>query len=557
MTTRTNLLSPGELFNAGPYGQVKLIERSLWHLGYDDVRIVDGSGDGGADILAVKRDELWVFQSKWSKTTRIDQTGVDDLERAHQDYMADYAVLVTNTSLNRVALARLEVLKRLGLRVQDWNGATLELIGKSMPSRVTKEKTLRPYQADAVVAIKRDLVNSGRSLLILATGLGKTVVGGEVIGDFIAKNPGSNVLILSHLKELSAQLERAMWQHLPKTVPTNLLTGDSKPKNLEGVTAGTIESALNAVHDGYRPDLVMIDETHHVGESGQYAQLLELLKAVPKFGVTATPWRGDEFDISKVFGSASYQMGIAEGMRGGWLSQVDYRLFVDNIDWELIREKSKHRYSIKDLNRKLFLPQRDSEIIDFLRSAWNAVLRPRAIVFCQTIEHAKHVRELIKKSDPAWSQAESLHSEMSMQQRNMILNRFRLGRTPILTCVDVLNEGVDVPDVNVIAFLRVTHSRRIFVQQLGRGLRVAEGKDALKVLDFVTDIRRVAAALKLKRELEQSETETIRLNAGESNIEFSDKTNGSFLDLWIQDAANLESSADEVTLQFPDTYGIH
>ena len=121
----------------------------------------------------------------------------------------------------------------------------------------------------------------------------------------------------------------------------------------------------------------------------------------------------------------------------------------------------------------------------------------------------------------------------------------------------MLNEGVDVPDVNLIVFLRVTHSRRIFVQQLGRGLRVAKGKDSLRVLDFVTDIRRVAAALNLRRELEQKGKEFVRLKELESKIQFSDETTGSFLDMWIQDAADLETSADEVTLQFPDSYGLH
>jgi superfamily II DNA or RNA helicase len=118
--------------------------------------------------------------------------------------------------------------------------------------------------------------------------------------------------------------------------------------------------------------------------------------------------------------------------------------------------------------------------------------------------------------------------------------------------VDVLNEGVDVPDVNLIAFLRVTHSRRIFVQQLGRGLRLSPGKDQLKVLDFVTDIRRIAATLDLKRALEAEETEQLRLRmGGRSRIEFNDNTAGTLLDHWIKDAASLETAADEVRLQFP------
>ena len=557
MNERTNPLSPYELHNAGPHGQVKLVERSLWHLGYDDVRVVDGKGDGGADILAVRNNEQWVFQSKWSRSGPIGIQGPEDIQRAHRDYMADYAILVTNTTLNGPASERIETLKKLGLRVDVWNGATAKIIGERMPDKVHNAKTLRPYQREAVLAIQRDLTERGTALLILATGLGKTVVGGEVIGDFLKSKPTAKILILSHLKELSSQLEKAIWQHITKSVPTNLLTGDSKPESLEGVTSATIESALNAVHEGYRPDLIMIDETHHVGEQGRYAQLLSMLEHVPRFGVTATPWRGDEFDISTVFGAPSYQMGITDGMQRGWLAKVDYRLFVDNIDWDLVRNESKNQYAIKELNRKLFLPQRDSEIVDFFRKAWNETARPRAIIFCETIDHAEHMSALLQRSDPAWSKTETLHSDLSVQQRNIVLNRFRLGRTPIITCVDVLNEGVDVPDVNLIAFLRVTHSRRIFVQQLGRGLRLAQGKDALRVLDFVTDIRRVAAALQLRRELENRDKEFLELREEGSKIQFSNETTGSFLDMWIEDAANLEGAADDVTLQFPDSYGIH
>lgn len=557
MTLRTNLFGEDELLGAGPHGQVKRLERALWHLGFDDVRVVDGSGDGGADILAVKNEEQWVFQSKWSKTNLIDESGVEDIHRAYKHFMADNAVLFTNRDLNGLAKERVETLKKLGFRFHVWNGPTSTVIGKKMPFRVKNEKELRGYQRKAADALVRDLERSRSALLILATGLGKTVVGGEVISRFITEKPDSKVLILSHLKELSAQLEKAIWQHIPKTVPTNLLTGESKPNNLDGVTAATIQSALDAVYDGYRPSLIMIDETHHVGDQGLYSELLQMLPDVPRFGVTATPWRGDEFDITSVFGPPSFQMGIPDGMKQGWLSEVDYRLFVDNIDWELVRDTSQNRYSIKELNRKLFLPQRDSEIIEFFRKAWQETARPRAIVFCETIEHAEHIASLLAKADPAWSKAEALHSDIAPQQRNFVLNRFRLGRTPILTCVDVLNEGVDVPDVNLIAFLRVTHSRRIFIQQLGRGLRLAKGKESLKVLDFVTDVRRVAAALHLKRELENTDKEYLRLSRSESRIEFSDATSGTFLDHWLRDAANIETAADEVTLQFPESYGIN
>ena len=225
-------------------------------------------------------------------------------------------------------------------------------------------------------AIEADLRERHRSLLVLATGLGKTVVGGEVIRRHLERHPGSQVLVLAHTKELVEQLEKAIWQHLDKTVPTQTLTGDSKTPAFNGVTVATIDSALGVVRAGWRPSMIMVDETHHVGETGMFAQLLDMCEKASQFGVTATPWRGDKFDITSRFGNPSYSLGIAEGMAMGYLAKVDYRIFVDNLDWDFVRSVSEHGYSMKELNRSLFLPQRDEEIIDQVRLAWREVKGP-------------------------------------------------------------------------------------------------------------------------------------------------------------------------------------
>ena len=556
----SGFLSPGALLAGGPRRLTRSLERALWHLGFIDVRVVDGAGDEGADILAVRDREQWVVQCKWSSRGPVNRTGVDDAERARARYGADKAVVATNTSLNASARTRRLALERIGVKIMVWDARTLEAIWTRMPTRVPNQYELRGYQRRATTAIEAALTDKGRALLILATGLGKTVVGGEVIRRHLADRPGSSVVVVAHIKELVEQLEKALWRHLDKTVPTQLLTGDDKPESLEGVTVGTVESVLGAVRAGWLPELVMVDETHHVGETGQLAELLDLCERARQFGVTATPWRGDRFDIATRFGPASFRMGIAEGMAAGYLARVDYRIFVDNLDWDFVRDSSEHGYSIKELNRALFLPQRDEEIIDQLRLAWREVTEPRAILFCQTIEHAERMAGLLAGADQTWRRAAFLHSGMSRQQRQILLNGFRLGRVPVLTCVDVFNEGVDVPDVNLIAFLRVTHSRRIFVQQLGRGLRLRAGKDTLRVLDFVTDVRRVAATLDLRRSLaalhgEGVEELELPLPRG-SRIEFSDQTAGTLLDHWIRDAASVETAADEVRMQFPSGVGL-
>jgi len=540
------------LLAGGPSRFNLAIERLLLHLGFSDVRVIDGSGDGGGDILGVRASELFVIQNKWTTGTSISRAAVDEVEAAKAKYGADRAIVVTNAVPDGGALKRAKRLGSVGVQIDFWTREHLPRLYEAIPGHVPSRFALRPYQRNAVEAIERDLTGRSRALLVLATGLGKTVVGGEVIARHLAANPGDDVLVVAHMKDLVQQLERALWRHLPKSVPTQVLTGDRKPVSLAGVTCATVESALSAAYDGYRPALIMIDETHHVGEEGQFQRLLDLLVESRQFGVTATPWRGDQYDLTTRFGDPSFKMGIDEGMAEGFLAQVDYEVFVDDVDWAVVRQASAEGYSVKDLNARLFLPQRDEAIINHLWGAWTRTREPRAILFCRTIEHAEQMAKKLAAFTPHWRSATCLHSRHGKRERDVLLSQFRLGRVPVITAVDILNEGVDVPDVNIIAFLRVTHSRRIFVQQLGRGLRLRPGKEFVTVLDFVTDIRRVAAIMGLRRSLDSlGAKEVLHLGRG-STIAFSNDDVGSLMDAWIRDAASLETALDEARLQFPD-----
>ncbi|QDO51706.1 DEAD/DEAH box helicase [Streptomyces sp. RLB3-5] len=542
-------LDAASLLDSGPLQFPRRIERLLWHLGFSDVSNIDGSGDEGGDILALHKGETWVIQCKWKRHGAVGADAVDEVARARDHYRAHKAVVVTNTRFSPDARQRVANLARLGPGILLWGGTDLTTSFDRVPPRFGRV-TPRPYQAEALQALTADLDASGRALLVLATGLGKTVVGGEAIAAHLRRAPQDQVLVVAHAKDLVQQLERALWRHLPKDVPTRLLTGDTRPDDLSGLTCATVGSALSAARFGYRPGLVMIDEAHHVGEEGQYDELLELLSSARHLGVTATPWRGDKHDITHQLGAPSFSLGIEEGMRRGYLAQVDYRLFVDDIDWDIVREASDHSYGLAELNAKLFLPQRDEAIRDELATAWAATASPRAIVFCRTIEHAERLADMLRRT-PLWSGALAIHAGLAKRERQNRLLAFRAGEVPILTAVDILNEGVDVPDVNILCFARVTHSRRIFVQQLGRGLRLREGKERVTVLDFVSDLRRIAAALKLKRELDgDGEIETLR-KITPSNIDFSDQKVATLMDEWIKDAASLETAYDEHRLQFP------
>ncbi|OEJ58735.1 restriction endonuclease subunit R [Streptomyces agglomeratus] len=544
-------LDAASLLDSGPLQFPRRIERLLWHLGFSDVSNIDGSGDEGGDILALHKGETWVIQCKWKRHGAVGADAVDEVARARDHYRAHKAVVVTNTRFSPEARKRVANLARLGPGILLWGGTDLTTSFDRVPPRFGRV-TPRPYQTEALQALASDLDASGRALLVLATGLGKTVVGGEVIAAHLRRAPQDQVLVVAHAKDLVQQLERALWRHLPKDVPTRILTGDTRPDDLSGLTCATVGSALSAARFGYRPGLVMIDEAHHVGEEGQYGELLELLSSARHLGVTATPWRGDKHDITHQLGAPSFSLGIEEGMRRGYLAQVDYRLFVDDIDWDIVREASDHSYGLAELNAKLFLPQRDEAIRDELATAWAGTRNPRAIVFCRTIEHAERLADMLRRT-PLWSGALAIHAGLAKRERQNRLLAFRAGEVPILTAIDILNEGVDVPDVNILCFARVTHSRRIFVQQLGRGLRLREGKERVTVLDFVSDLRRIAAALKLKRALDgDGEIETLA-KITPSNIDFSDQKVATLMDEWIQDAASLETAYDEHRLQFPVT----
>jgi superfamily II DNA or RNA helicase len=527
------------------------VERLLWHTGFASVSNVDGAGDQGADIIADRNGERWVFQCKYKSSGAVGDDAVVEVLNGLTAYGASHAAVATNASFTRGAEdARSRTKNLTGIDVRLINGKLLsDLWSDPLCLNRFSQHELRPYQASAFAAIRHDLATRGRALLMLATGLGKTVVAGACVEWVHAENPRARVLVVAHAKELVEQLERAMWRHLSKSCPTQLLTGDSRPAMLDGLTCATIQSALLYVREGYRPDFIIVDEAHHVGADSQFTELLSACPGARVLGVTATPWRGDGFNVEDVFGPSSYKLGIEEGMRLGYLCDVDYRVFADDIDWGFVRQQSPRGYSISELNSRLFLPQRDEQIRDRLIDAWHRIPRPRGIVFCQSVEHAERMHSLLGRVG-MWSAAGLIHGGLPRRARQVALMDFRSGRSPVLVAVDVLNEGVDVPDVNIVCFARVTHSRRIFIQQLGRGLRVSAGKGQVVVLDFISDLKRVAFLLKFKRQV-TGESDVVHLPSSH-RIEFVDQRVEGLMTEWLKDAADLDTANDQARLSFPD-----
>ena len=542
----SELFTVDRIASIGPNEFRRDIQRLMTLLGFDVID-ADGSGDKGADLVCVRGGEVWVIQSKFKKnvTSMCPNDALDQVLSARNHYNANYAIIATSGRISPNLIDQTRTLAKDGLGLDIWSLTDMAKYWNDAPAPT--EWTLRPYQTDAVNSLQRSLKGTKRGLLFLATGLGKTVVSGEIVRRHFLQNSNAKVLVLAHTVELISQLLGSLVSMLPKHVSAQLISGNDKPSALKGLTVATNLSIVSYLEQGYCPDFVVIDEAHHVGMDNTYAQILALIPNwVPLLGVTATPWRSDQYDIKHTFGPPSFECGIEEGMRNGYLAQVDYRLFCDNIDWDAIPSLSQHSYTIKNLNRKLFIPQRDERIVDRLLEAWMQISIPRGIVFCQSIQHCEYFLELVKQYE-FWGSAEILHSNLLRSERLRILTDFRTGRCNLILAIDILNEGVDVPDVNLICFARVTHSRKIFIQQLGRGLRVSKTKERVVVLDFVADIRRMFELFALRSE---ATDEQEHLPYG-NKIEFNNTQAERLVNEWIKDAADLSTAHDEYQLNFP------
>lgn len=540
-------IDPEFLSEETPKGFSRQVERILPLVGFEEVVNIDGSGDEGADLIARRRGRDWVFQCKWKLNRAVDVDAVNECFHAMQAYGIDRGVVVTNSQFTRAALGRIQSLRAVAVEISGWTHTDLARL-YNHAAHLPHQFTLHSYQQRAVDKAWHALMTEGRALVFLATGLGKTVVAGRIVSQFLKSNPHAQVLVTAHATALVEQLERAMWRDIPKDVPTRFIGADSRPEKLPGVVFGVLPTAAGYVARGYKPDLIIVDEAHHVGKDGAYARLLRQAPEARLLGVTATPWRGDKYDIRSVFGPPVVEVSISQGMKRGYLANVNYRMFDDNVDWDFVRSHSENGYSIKDLNKRLFIPQRDESIRDHLQDVWDRTPNPRAIVFCQTIEHAQRMARVLGRV-PDWENTIELHGNLAKRdQRNRLLG-FRNGTIPILTCVDVLNEGLDVPDVNILCFARVTHSRRIFIQQLGRGLRLRPGKSHVEVLDFVSDIRRLAEVMELREKVADSEIETV--DVPRNRFMFADAEVGTLMESWIADVGDLASADETVRLEFP------
>ena len=529
-----------------------MIARYLEHRGVYDVVVVGGTGDRGADIVGTFKQKRWIVQAKYRSSGSVGKSAVDEIYRAKWDYEADVLITATNQQFSADAINYQKQLKDQGFDVLLWNQNKLLSYENKLADESSSKRSLRDYQKKAVNEIHLSLESDrSKGLVTLATGLGKTIIASTFISDYLERNQDARVLVLAHVSDLVRQLDRSCWSQFSKFIETHVWTDGESPAYDEGVTFATWQSISSAVSDG-EPldgafDLIVVDECHHA-PSESFSSLLRYLRPKYLLGLTATPWRGDGASLRTLFGDPVFSMDVVEGMQEGYLAEVDYRMMLDGIDWDEIKELSRQGLTIRDLNKKLYIPERDQGMIEEVVEVIEKTNNARTLVFCRSIDHANRLQKFFHQFGIA---AGVLHSGLHRSERFVTLSNFRIGKMRVLISIEMLNEGIDVPEVNIVVFARVTHSRRIFLQQLGRGLRLSENKTHVKVLDFVADVRRIAAGLDLNDTARgYKEREDINYPDGDI-VKFSEYSQG-FFTQYLADIANISDLDESARLQFPE-----
>lgn len=336
--------------------------------------------------------------------------------------------------------------------------------------------------------VERTIHNRNKNLLVAATGTGKTVISAFDYKNFKNKSSSSKLLFIAHRKEILQQA-RATFQGVLKDNNFGDLWVDGiEPNNNEYVFA-SVQTLNNRLKDiKVTPeyyDFIIVDEVHHISASS-YRPIINYFKPKILLGLTATPERMDGADILEDFcNRIAAEIRLPEALNQKLLCPFQYFGITDSIDLTNVKwEKGKYVASeLSSLYTKNNV--RVGEIIRILEKYTNDINDVRAIGFCVTVEHAIFMTE---KFNLAGLKAECLTSK-NANERDKIREQFKKKEFNYLFVVDIFNEGVDIPEIDTVLFLRPTESLTVFLQQLGRGLRLAEGKDCLTVLDFVGNSR--------------------------------------------------------------------
>ena len=350
-----------------------------------------------------------------------------------------------------------------------------------------------PYQQEILdkLLAEREVRGSFRNLIVAATGTGKTVIASFDYRRFCKQNPGrpNRLLFIAHREEILKQSQATFAGVLKDVNFGELYVGNYRPESLEHlfVSVQTLNSqALDQQLPADYYDYIVIDESHHAA-AHSYGRALEYFQPKVLLGLTATPERMDGQDIYRYFDRhIAAEIRLPEAINRKLLCPFQYFGVSDTVDLNDLRWV-RGGYDRAELSNLYTLSQgvaekRADHILRSMDRYVTDMTDVRALGFCVSIEHARFMADYFNRCGVP---ALALTGDSRDDVRASAQERLVRGELRVLFVVDIYNEGVDIPEVNTVLFLRPTESLTIFLQQLGRGLRLAEGKECLTVLDFI------------------------------------------------------------------------
>ena len=350
-----------------------------------------------------------------------------------------------------------------------------------------------PFQERILDALESERLVHGhwRNLVVAATGTGKTVVAAFDFKRFFDdKQRQARLLFVAHRKEILEQAVGTFRAVLRVPDFGELLVGPHVAARYDHLFCSVDMLGSRRLWEqvgGEFYDFIIVDEVHH-GPAASYRAIFERFSPRILLGLTATPERMDGASVAADFGNRfAAEIRLPEALEEKLLCPFHYFGVADPVSLATDKFWRGGKYDIAELENvytgahALALQRLDVVVSSLLRFEPD-LERVRGLGFCVSIRHAEFMAQ---KFNERGIVSAVLVGETATDERTALLNNFRAGKIRFLFTRDVLNEGLDVPDVNTVLFLRPTESLTVFLQQLGRGLRHAPEKDCLTVLDFV------------------------------------------------------------------------
>lgn len=362
---------------------------------------------------------------------------------------------------------------------------------------VYQRYTLLPHQKQILdkLRVEREDRGNFKNLIVAATGTGKTVISAFDYQEFARTHSRARILFTAHREEILRQSLNTYRSVLQDANFGTLWVGSNRPQEASEyehlfVSISMFNSRFEeffALLDSDFYDYIVIDEAHH-SQADSYRKLFDHFQPQLLVGLTATPERMDGKDLRPDFGNRiSAEIRLPQALQAGLLTPFQYLCISDDTDLSDDSLWSGQKYNIERLADKLCAKTRARLIVDALHKYLADEYTCRALCFCANKRHADFMAEQLRLFG---FNAQSLTSDTPADERKQLAKDLQEGTLHYLCVVDIFNEGVDIPEVDTVLFLRPTESLTIFLQQLGRGLRLSAGKTELTVLDFVAQANR-------------------------------------------------------------------